>query len=193
MKTWRNILGTFGVYSLEENQEVDMKMRDVMIGLLALSLLATACAPVPPAGEQPKDAVATPANTGQDQTVTSDQPVQSDGIPPSPLDPLPNEEKMVRGNASVQSSSLQIMESYPLQIVLHLEGTLPTPCHHLRATVEGPDKENRIKVDVFTMIDPEVICIQVISPFNVNLNLGSFPDGDYTVWMNDIQVGEFSQ
>jgi len=111
----------------------------------------------------------------------------------SPLDPFPGEENMSRGSLVIRESHLQIMESYPLQIALDIQGELPSPCHHLRAEVSEPDDQGRIQVELYSLSDPEVICIQVLEPFETNLSLGSYPDGSYTVWLNGELVGEFSQ
>lgn len=111
----------------------------------------------------------------------------------SPLDPIPGEENMARGSVTISRNNLLVMESYPLQIALEIEGELPSPCHHLRAEVSEPDAQNRIQVELYSLSDPEVVCIQVLEPFTTNMSLGSFQDGSYTVWLNGEQVGEFTQ
>jgi hypothetical protein len=82
------------------------------------------------------------------------------------------------------------MESFPPQYMLHLVGNLPTPCHHLRANVSQPDDQNRIQVEVYSLVDPEEICTQVLSPFENNLSLGSFETGKYTLLLNGKQIAE---
>lgn len=111
----------------------------------------------------------------------------------SSLEPIPGEENMTRGRVTINESELLILESYPLQIVLELEGELPTPCHILRAEASEPDAQNRIQVELYSLSEPDVICIQVLQPFKTSINLGSFPDGTYTVWVNGELVGEFTQ
>jgi hypothetical protein len=122
----------------------------------------------------------------------NDRPSLRDGTR-SPLDPIPGEENMTRGAVTINESELLILESYPLQIVLELEGELPTPCHNLRAKASEPDAQNRIQVELYSLSEPDVVCIQVLQPFKTSINLGSFPDGTYTVWVNGEQVGEFTQ
>jgi len=131
-------------------------------------------------------------SAGPDEPSSNETPPSGEA-PASPLDPIPGEENMSRGEATVTESDMLQLESYPLQIMLNLKGTLPTPCHHLRAEVKEPDDQNRIMVDVFTVYDPTEICVQMIEEFETSLPLGSFPDGSYTVWVNGEQVGEFSQ
>jgi hypothetical protein len=54
-----------------------------------------------------------------------------------------------------------------------------------------PDDQNQIQVEVYSVIDPEQMCIQVLEPLEANIGLGSFPSGHYTVFVNGEQVGEF--
>jgi hypothetical protein len=111
----------------------------------------------------------------------------------SPLEPLPDEDSMSRGEVSISSAELLIMESYPLQVRLVIEGTLPTPCHKLRVEVSEPDAQNVIAVEAYSLVDPSEICIQVLEPFEESISLGSYPDGTYTVTLNGEEVGEFIQ
>jgi hypothetical protein len=75
--------------------------------------------------------------------------------------------------------------------MLVLEGELPTPCNLLRVVVNPPDEQNRIYIDVYSVSDPEEICIQVLDPFEANIGLGSFQSGHYSVWVNDEMIGKF--
>jgi hypothetical protein len=104
---------------------------------------------------------------------------------------LPDDSKFVRGNIFIEESGLMIRESYPPQISLNLSGNLPTPCHQFRADVSKPDAENRINVDVYTVVDPNMMCIQVLKEFSESINLGTYPSGHYSVWVNGESVGEF--
>ncbi len=126
------------------------------------------------------------APVSSDETPSGEQPA-------SPLDPIPGEVNLSRGQVMIEESEVLVMESYPLQVMLRLKGTMATPCHHLRAQVEKPDVENRIVVDVYSVYDPNEICIQVIEEFETNLPLGSYEDGSYTIRVNGEQVGEFTQ
>lgn len=131
-------------------------------------------------------------------TQAPDSPVSSDdqsagGTATSPLDPIPGEETMKRGEATITKSDVLLLESYPVQVMLSLKGTLSTPCHHLRAKVTPPDSENRIQVDLYSLYDPNEICIQMLQEYESNIPLGSYPKGSYTVWVNGKQVGEFTQ
>jgi hypothetical protein len=141
-------------------------MKRALLSTLVLSLLA-ACGP----------AAATPTPE----------------VPPlrQPYAPRPGDSALLRGKVYLESTDLLIMESFPIQVALNLKGSLPTPCHQLRAQVSDPDAGNRIAVEVYSLSDPGEVCIQVLEPFEASLPLGSFPAGHYTLTVNGEQVGEF--
>ncbi len=123
------------------------------------------------------------------------EPVDSD-IVAAPLEnefaPAPGDDELQRGNVFIDSTEVLLLESYPVQVKLQLTGNLPTPCHHLRVIVSAPDEQNRIQVEVYSVTDPNVMCIQVLEPFDVRVSLGDFTEGEFSVWVNGEQVGEFS-
>ena len=125
--------------------------------------------------------------------VSESQPGINPSATSSPLDPLPGEDDMARGEATITTSQLLVMESYPLQIAIEVSGTLPTPCHHLRANVQEPDQENVIQVEVYSLVDPSEICVQVLETYEASIPLGSYPDGAYTVYLNGEYLGDFTQ
>jgi len=109
----------------------------------------------------------------------------------NPFAPKPGDEQLTRGNVFLDEAGLLIRESYPPQISVALRGTLPTPCHELRAEISVPDQENKIAVDVYSVVDPDKVCIQVLEAFEEQIGLGTFPSGHYSVWVNDQLAGEF--
>jgi hypothetical protein len=109
----------------------------------------------------------------------------------NPLSPKPGDANLTRGNVYINEKSLLIRESYPPQISLSINGNLPTPCHELRAEIASPDPEKKILVDVYSVVDPNVACTQVLEPFEEFIDLGTFPGGHYTVWVNGELAGEF--
>lgn len=111
--------------------------------------------------------------------------------PLNPLAPKPSDDNLTRGNVFLQEYELLIRESFPPQISLVFRGDLPTPCHELRAVVNSPDEENKIIVDVYSVVDPNIACIQVLEPFDASIDMGIFPSGHYTVWINGQMAGEF--
>jgi len=117
----------------------------------------------------------------------------NNSIPPEQNSYLPQTEdqSLTRGAAFVDFKEVLTLESFPLQFLLHLTGSLPTPCNQLRVAVSPPDAENKILVDVYSVSNPDKICMQVIEPFDVSIPLGSFPEGTYTLWVNGEMAAEF--
>lgn len=125
-------------------------------------------------------------NTPADEPGTESATQRSDGLMPSPVNS--NQE---RGNVYLNSTELLTMESYPLQFSLVLKGNLPTPCNKLKISVNPPDAQNKIVMDLYSTINQDMVCIQALQPFEENFPLGSFPTGHYTLWINGIQAVEF--
>lgn len=94
----------------------------------------------------------------------------------------------------IDTADLLIMESYPVQVALHIVGNLPTPCHEFRSEVAAPDDQNRILVIAWSEADPAAICAQVLTPFDtsVSIPMDGAADGKYTVWFNGERSGEFT-
>ena len=148
-----------------------------------LTFLAVSCAPAPATSDNlPPDTVVTNPPEG---TMPANEP------PVNPLAPKPGDAKLTRGNIFIQESGLLIRESFPPQVSLSFSGDLPTPCHELRAVINPPDTDNKIVVDAYSVVDPNMICIQVLKPFQESIDLGTFPSGHYTVWINGEMAGEF--
>lgn len=124
-------------------------------------------------------------------SIDSNQP-----LPTKPDDSNGSEsdEGKIRANARVESAELIIMESYPVQVSVAIAGALPTPCHALRYEISEADSENRIYVEVFSMVDPGEMCVEMEQPFseNVSLPVAGLPDGIYSVYVNGELIGEFS-
>lgn len=126
----------------------------------------------------------------------SDETASDDDVNPNPdtqLDyaPKPEDALLTRSEAYIDSKTLLTMESYPLQFTLSIKGSTPSPCHQLRVLVNTPDFENKILVEVYSVSDPNSVCAQVLSPFEVNVPLGSFAPGYYLLLINGLQAAEF--
>lgn len=150
--------------------------------LIVMLLTLAACTSLPgTATLSPDSAVTSPAV----DTMSTIEPK------PDPLAPKPGDEQLTRAQAFINEAGLLIRESYPPQIALSLSGDLPTPCHELRVVVDAPDQENRVMVNVYSVVDPNTICTQVLAPFREQIELGTFPSGHYSVWVNGELAGEF--
>lgn len=160
-------------------------MRKILVFIVFASL-AGACAPA-------TEPAVGPDTLHPDTIITSPPVFDPTGTESTNLStsPNPSDKKLERGNVFISESGLLVRESFPVQIALVLSGELPTPCHQLRVNVDPPDNENKIHVEVYSVFDPNMTCIQVLKPFQESIPLGSFPTGHYTVWVNDAQVGEF--
>jgi hypothetical protein len=146
-----------------------------------LILFAVSCAPQPQATTGPDTAVTSPP----EDNMSTNQPNMN------PFAPKPGDSKFTRGNAYINEATLMIRESYPPQISLTVRGDLPTPCNELRVKIDAPDRENKIMVDVYSLVDPNKVCIQVLKPFQEYIDLGTFSTGHYSVWVNGEMAGEF--
>ena len=139
-----------------------------LVPYLVLAIIAIACASTPPVSTEPSIPTGAPTMT----------------VPPG----------FERGPVYISSTDLLIMESFPVQIALHIIGDLPTPCHRFQAEVAKPDAENRIEVTAYSLANPELMCAQVLQPFeeSVPIPMDGAPDGTYSVWLNGEEVGEFT-
>lgn len=78
-----------------------------------------------------------------------------------PDDATANEK--IRGPVYIDSASLAGPR-------LHVSGHKPTPCHELDWKItRTPDA---IDVDLYTVVDPNVACVQVLKPFTVEIPIG---------------------
>lgn len=176
-------------------------IRKLLFGLMLLALVAlAACRPVDLPGDNPPasgDEAATPTPKPDDatsgkSTPGATEPPAGDSGEGRPFAPQPGDSALTRDQAYVNESELIIAESFPPQIFLRLSGALPTPCHQLRVAVGQPDAQGQIQIDVYSVVDPDRVCAQVLKDFNENVPLGSFPSGKYSVWVNGTMVGEFT-
>ena len=99
---------------------------------------------------------------------------------------------MIRGKAFVDKSDLVSPKTSAEQFILQVSGSLPTPCNVLQTSVKTPDEQNRIQVEVYSLLPPDKICAQVLVPFDTSILLGSLKSGKYTVILNGAQVGELT-
>lgn len=111
--------------------------------------------------------------------------------PSVPYAPQPADADLLRGNVYLDSAQLLVKESYPPQVALSLRGSLPTPCHTLRVAVNPPNDLHQILVEVYSVVKADILCIEVLAPFDLQVQLGHFPEGHYTVLVNGKAVGEF--
>lgn len=193
-----------------------MKQRLTFTIILIFMSLVTACQPVAsPGSEEPQDepypapVQVEPADSGSGSSSDAGTGSSAEGGQPypapivdSPVDlepyriitdheftPAAGDAGLNQGNIFIHSSNILMLESFPVQVKLQLSGELPTPCHDLRVVVSPPDESNQIQISVYSVSDPEVMCIQVLSPFDATIPIGDFTSGSYSVFINGESIG----
>lgn len=143
----------------------------------------------------------TPSYTPAGQVIASTRVPPGDRVTPgiSPLPssseptiPIPGGDDGGRGPVYLESAQLLVKGNHQTQVTLVLRGHVPTPCHTLRVEVVPPDRENQIRVSVYSLFDEEKVCAQVLSPFDVQIPFEEYPAGRYTVVVNGEVIGEFT-
>lgn len=168
--------------------------------VITVALLAACSTPaVTPTVAPEPPAAATSFPPSPTETPPSENVVSATPLPPGhePLNPLPQpfapqpgDERLARRNVYIDSTEIIVAESFPPQFFLRVTGSLPDPCHQLRASISIPDSQSRVVVDVYSLADPTTACIAVLQPLDVSVPLGSLPAGKYEVWVNGQPVGE---
>jgi hypothetical protein len=166
---------------------LEAKMR-LALKLFLLTLLLAACAPLAPASPPDEGVVTSPPHRGV--ISSTEQPETPPDLPPLYL-PRAGDENLERSEVYLESVDLVAMTSEPPQFSLLIKGNLPTPCHQLRVVSHEADAQNRIMLEVYSLANPQAVCVQMLQPFEQSIQLGSFPAGHYTVWINGKQVAEF--
>jgi hypothetical protein len=91
----------------------------------------------------------------------------------------------------LDSSQLIILESLPIQVMATLSGSLPDPCHRLRVAVTAADTDNRINLEVYSLVSSTEVCAMVLEPFAATIPLGTYSGGHFSVFVNGELYGEF--
>jgi hypothetical protein len=85
----------------------------------------------------------------------------------------------------VDSVEVVIRESFPAQVSVLVRGTLPDACTEVAGIAQRRDG-NAIEVTITTERDPQALCAQALEPVEVEVGLGDFQAGDYTVTVNGV-------
>lgn len=140
-----------------------------------------------PAGADPT-ATARPTATGRPRPTQAVEPPMTsapDVVGTPSFQPQPGDIDLRRGQTFLDDAAAAVLESAPPRVVLTVMGYKPTGCHQLRVAAGQPDAQNRVLVEVYTVVDPAMLCTQVLSPFREEVNLGTFAPGMYTLVIND--------
>ncbi|UCG40470.1 MAG: hypothetical protein JSV07_08475 [Acidimicrobiia bacterium] len=98
----------------------------------------------------------------------------TDDTPPVTPDPT--------GPVFVDETDLLVAESFPMQLFLAVQGSLPTPCHVAEWQVEETE-QGRFEVTLYSVNTGEN-CIQVLEPVELNIPLGTSEGGPIEVVLN---------
>ena len=111
----------------------------------------------------------------------------------NPYAPQAGDSVMMRSNVRIDSASLALAKSQPPQVMVNFGYFQPTPCYQLRVEVGQPDAQNRINLNAYAIVEKDKPCslMALSTPLQAGLNLGSFPKGHYSVWLNGAKVDEF--
>ena len=151
--------------------------------LLVVALAITACGALDAAGGD------TTTTIGSEDPGDGDDPVAEPGEPgviPEPRPPIPGN---IDGPVMISGASLRIMESFPIQVMLDVEGDKPTPCHDIFWT--AADTGEVIEIEMISQTAGDQACIQVIEPFMIAVPLGSWQGESRDVTLNGEPVGSF--
>ena len=142
-----------------------------------------------PAGAYPAQATSGAATDG-----TSAYPAPQNAAGPGSLyPPTDADSAMTRGDFTLASASLQPRADAPGQADLIAAGSLPTACSQIRVRLNPPDAQNKIVVEVYSVVEKDKSCAQTLQPFDGKLALlGGYPSGKYTVVVNDKPAGELT-
>lgn len=95
----------------------------------------------------------------------------------------------IHGLANVESVEVLILESFPVQINLIIQGNLPNGCAEIDKVVVEQEGNN-FNVAVTTIQEPDQVCTEALVPFEeiVPLDVLGLEAGTYTVTINDVET-----
>ena len=85
----------------------------------------------------------------------------------------------------IDDVTVNVMESFPMQISLDITGSIQDGCD-FPVVIKELIGENTITVNIYREIPGEVFCPMVIQPYSETIVLnGTFESGQYTIVVND--------
>lgn len=176
-----------------------MKKPRIFAGLMILMLLLAACQPAAVSTQSVPATVpaTTPGYPPADPTTAylAPQPdtpnngiTMVDGYPV-----LPGDENKAPGSFFIEKGELRSNPSNPAQTDLFVAGQLPTQCHEVRAYINPPNENKTLVVRVYSVADTGKVCTQALQPYEgVIATFTDIPAGTYTVFANDMNIGEIA-
>jgi hypothetical protein len=165
----------------------------LILGVLVMSMAAACSGAQPPQPATPGAGEAPVAYPGAPPVIPTLDPYPAPSGQPggtkstltrSDWTPLARDQNYTRGEADIQESGILPSTEDAQVSALYISGNLPTPCHMLRVVVSGPDPQDVIHVDVYTVADPNEMCTQVLEPFSAEVPLPGYVEGKTTLLVN---------
>jgi inhibitor of cysteine peptidase len=94
----------------------------------------------------------------------------------------------IQANATVETTQVLMLESFPVQVHLIAQGYLPDSCTEID-NIKIERDENNFNINIITKRPKDSICTQVIVPFNetIPLDVQGLKAGNYTVNVNGVK------
>ena len=111
----------------------------------------------------------------------------------NPYAPQAGDSDLLAEDINIEWDNLYVARSQPPQLLVSFTYFPPTNCHKLRVEVSEPNDENQIILKAYVVAAKDQVCTTIVleDPLEASLNLGSYPEGNYTVVLNGDQIGEF--
>jgi hypothetical protein len=168
-----------------------MKISRIIILLSILALLMAACTPSAPTGVPEPTAAATDAVMVEPTAYPDGGAVVQQPSMDSAYPVMAGDENKSQANFFADQIELKPNAGNPAHTDVVVTGSLPTPCHELRAFVNPPDANNIVNVQIYSVVDTEKVCTQVLSPYEgVAATIKDLPAGVYSVVSNNQPLGE---
>jgi hypothetical protein len=153
-----------------------MSMRHVIL-FAVVSFLLAACGQA----ETPADTTPTPSKGGSPAAPGPAFPTE----PGNPGDGT--------GPVYLSSAALIVMESYPVQVSVLVQGDLPTPCHQFGYALTRLEDEPGFSLVLYSTAAADAVCVQMLQPFeeSIRLPLEGEAEGTYKVYVDGQLIGEF--
>ncbi len=87
---------------------------------------------------------------------------------------------------NINTVSVNVMESFPMQISLDVNGEHPDGCDY-PVVVDQSRNGNTITVEVYRNVPADVMCPMMLNPYEATISLdGTFESGSYTITVNGV-------
>jgi hypothetical protein len=135
-----------------------------------LALILSACGPRP----------------GGEPAASDDQPVSSDDTLPTPTT-LPDSDNVIVNEATVESIEILLLESFPVQVNVHVKGYLGDGCTTLGSIIQEREGDT-FNVTIQTNRPADKVCTQMLVAFEETIPLAvqGLEAGTYTVNVNGV-------